>query len=123
LFFWHETQQLFEVFLIPRTGGFLNLILFFQIPRPSDSFDFEIVSNIWNQRLVDSDFFNTRNRWVLLKSITHNHIGPFLTTGPVGPPKAPKVHPRPGLGTLVKSTNTVKKSSNYPNTTKVFKSC
>jgi hypothetical protein len=28
------------------------------------------------------------------------------------------VHPRPGLGTLVKSTNTLKKSSNYPNTTK-----
>jgi len=29
LFFWHETQQLFEVFEIPRTGGFLNLIFFF----------------------------------------------------------------------------------------------
>jgi hypothetical protein len=65
LFFWHDTQD----------RRFFESDSFFQIPRPGDSFDFEIVSNIWNQRLVDSDFFNTRNPWVLLKSITHHHIG------------------------------------------------
>jgi hypothetical protein len=33
----HETWWFFEVFEIPRTGRFLNLIFFFQIPKSSNS--------------------------------------------------------------------------------------
>ncbi len=64
---------------------------FFQIPRPGDSFDFEIVSNIWNKRLADSEFFDTRNWWVLQKSITHPTLVFFYngtSSGAAGSPEA-----------------------------------
>jgi hypothetical protein len=35
--FFHETWWFFEVLEIPRTGRFLNLIFFFQIPKSSNS--------------------------------------------------------------------------------------
>jgi hypothetical protein len=72
-------------FEVARAGGSLNLILFFQIPRPGNSLLWKF-SNTWNWQFFHSDFFLSTwnwNWWALQKSNTHPtlHHTPIRLSG------------------------------------------
>jgi hypothetical protein len=68
--FFHETQQFFEVFEIPRTGASVILISFIEYPNPVILL-IPKISNTQNQWFFDSVVFfspNIQNIWVLQKN-------------------------------------------------------